>query len=268
MSEISRIHPFIPSPSRPEKTPYNSSTPAQGTAAHTIGSSDRDSFMIAQRDILLNRLMDINARYNDLSLGERRLNKELNQIQDLVGRMKVLLETIVKTYPPFPPGSEERIRILKSYSALREMIDQLTIPPPEEYRHRGSVADSARHEGTEKPSTTNGFAKVKEKWQFSHSGISAVDLPELPEDATDAAIHATIDRLQAAEEALRRELGIHEKEAPDINYSKGFMIPGSSDLKDMSEREALHVSIELRGSFGVNHALSITESQFPMEQLL
>ena len=268
MSEISGIHPFMPGLNRPGTTLDNSSNPVTGTWSHTTGSPDGDSLMVAQRDPLLNRLLDANTRFNDLAQSERRFNEGLNQIQDLVGRMKALLETIVKNYPPFPPGSEERVRILKSYSTLREMIDRLTIPPPEEYCYRGGVTDNARNKDAENSPATNGVAKVGPSWQFSPSCIPTLELPELQEDAPDAVIHTTIDRLQRAGEALRRERGIYEKEAPDITYSKGFMIPGSSDLKDMSEREAMRVSIELRGSFVGNHALSITKSKFPMDELL
>ena len=43
--------------------------------------------------------------------------------------MKARLLRIVKNFPPFPPGSEERVKILRSFNLFRKQIDQLTIPP-------------------------------------------------------------------------------------------------------------------------------------------
>jgi len=75
----------------------------------------------------------------------------IKTVNEYVEKMKAQLETIVKTYPPYPPGSAERVEILRSYSAFRKIIDQLTIPPPEDWTTKiiaGQAQFSRRETGT------------------------------------------------------------------------------------------------------------------------
>lgn len=53
----------------------------------------------------------------------------LRRGQDIVAAMRREIEALVKNYPPFPPGSEERLQYLRSISALRQQLDALTVPP-------------------------------------------------------------------------------------------------------------------------------------------
>jgi hypothetical protein len=55
-------------------------------------------------------------------------------MEDYIDRLKAQLERIIKNFPPFPPGSEDRIQLLRNYASFRRLIDQLTIPPSEESR--------------------------------------------------------------------------------------------------------------------------------------
>jgi hypothetical protein len=56
-------------------------------------------------------------------------DKNLGQIERAVSSVKKDLIRMVRTLPPFPPGSQERVRILKGYIGLRKLIEALTIPP-------------------------------------------------------------------------------------------------------------------------------------------
>jgi hypothetical protein len=53
----------------------------------------------------------------------------LNKIKEKLLSMREDLGAIVKNYPPFPPGSAERLSYLNSVVGLRRQIDALTIPP-------------------------------------------------------------------------------------------------------------------------------------------
>jgi hypothetical protein len=79
-------------------------------------------------------LQKINESWNDIAQKKRIHDKLLNEVEDYVDRLKAQLERIIKNFPPFPPGSEERIQLLRSFAAFRRLIDQLTIPPSEESR--------------------------------------------------------------------------------------------------------------------------------------
>lgn len=62
--------------------------------------------------------------YKSLGLREQkqRLSKEIKRLIEE-------MTTFRRTLPPFPPGSEERIRILKGYIGIRKLIEKLTLPP-------------------------------------------------------------------------------------------------------------------------------------------
>jgi len=79
-------------------------------------------------------LQKINDSWNVIAQKKRIHDKLLNEVEDYVDHLKAQLERIIKNFPPFPPGSEERIQLLRSFAAFRKLIDQLTIPPAEESR--------------------------------------------------------------------------------------------------------------------------------------
>lgn len=69
-------------------------------------------------------------------------DQALGRVQDIAAQRRVLarageitagierqIEALVKNYPPFPPGSEERLSYLRSISSLRQQLDALTLPP-------------------------------------------------------------------------------------------------------------------------------------------
>ena len=58
-----------------------------------------------------------------------RLQRRLHQAADLAAQIRQEINTLVKNYPPFPPGSEERVQFLRSVTALRQQLDALTVPP-------------------------------------------------------------------------------------------------------------------------------------------
>jgi len=58
--------------------------------------------------------------------------REARQVAEgrkLVDRARKELELVVKSFPPFPPGSAEREQYLRSVAGIRTIIDQLTIAP-------------------------------------------------------------------------------------------------------------------------------------------
>ena len=77
-------------------------------------------------------LQKINDSWNAIAQTNRTHDIILNEVEDYIDRMKAQLETVLKNFPPFPPGSEGRIQLLRNFAVFRKLIDQLTIPPGEE----------------------------------------------------------------------------------------------------------------------------------------
>ncbi len=74
----------------------------------------------------------INENLNAIAETRRILEKRFQKINDYVEKMKEQLGTIRKQFPPFPPGSEERVRALRGYAYFRKLFDQLTLSSPKE----------------------------------------------------------------------------------------------------------------------------------------
>ena len=90
-------------------------------------------------------------RQNQMALKVRHANHTLRKIDQGLQRMKDSLDAIVKQYPPYPPGSKERIAVLKEVGALRREIEKLTFPPqPDESSKRLPSAGSSFSLTTEK----------------------------------------------------------------------------------------------------------------------
>lgn len=67
----------------------------------------------------------IKLRLNELAERIRGLEKR----EDVLEELKSNLNQINKFFPPYPPGSEERVKFLKSFVAFRVLIDRLTTSP-------------------------------------------------------------------------------------------------------------------------------------------
>lgn len=67
----------------------------------------------------------------------------LGEARSLVSRVRESLELIVKSFPPFPPGSLERERFLNSVAGIRAMIEKLTFPPELGKRTSETLSDEA-----------------------------------------------------------------------------------------------------------------------------
>lgn len=74
----------------------------------------------------LKEIQAIKTRLNEIAEG---LRESSANKKDILERIKANLDGINKFFPPYPPGSEERVRLLKSYVAFRLLIERLTIPP-------------------------------------------------------------------------------------------------------------------------------------------
>jgi hypothetical protein len=90
----------------------------------------KDSF--SQNLSTWSELQKINDSSNEVAQKQQTRDKILKGVGDYADRMKAQLGRIIKNFPPFPPESKDRIMLLRSYSGFRKLIDQLTIPPPED----------------------------------------------------------------------------------------------------------------------------------------
>ncbi len=146
--------------------------------------------------ILINELEGANEEIRSIARQIRRVDDTMAAIGQHLDKMTASLENIVKNYPPYPQGSEERVAALRRFSGLRQMIDKLTLPPPDEdpikilgdkSRFAGAGDWGLSLKGGQKPLTIH--------HQPVHTGAEGLDLPDLTIDAPQEAIHAALGRM-------------------------------------------------------------------------
>ena len=150
-------------------------------------------------------LQAINSILNSVAMSIRIADTAMEKIKTYIDQMKEQLGRIIKNYPPFPPGSEERVSFLRSFNTLRRQIDQLNFSPNDEGALRimsdpstvSAVGDWRVTAGENRP---GGMIRT----QQVHTGPTGLNISELPENATDEQIYAALRNLEEAQKALNQ----------------------------------------------------------------
>ena len=122
-------------------------------------------------------------------------DQAMGEIDDQLQEAKRGLIEIVKMFPPYPHGSEERAEFLNSYHSLRLQVDNLIFPP--EYDMAAQIL-GGRDQDESLPSEFRGFQV--------DSGSSGLNLmvPKVPvDDLKDEEIPAVIADLERASGVLK-----------------------------------------------------------------
>lgn len=109
----------------------------------------------------------------------------LFDLRNKLSMAKNALESVIKNYPPFPMGSDERIKYLKSFSAVKKQIDALTVPtPPKE----SEASDNYTFE------IVDGKVKILSKSDVTKN----INIPDLAESSSNSEIIDTFKKLNMA----------------------------------------------------------------------
>jgi hypothetical protein len=169
----------------PIKGQANTSAKAQAQPITPI--SDR-SFadvvkMPSQERIRMSMHERAKGPFQEIAQQIHKIDQDMETIDTQLDGMLESLETIVKQYPPYPAESAERIDNLRRFSALRQMIDQLTFP-----RQNDAVAKA--------PPGGN-----------QSLGMEKMAIPKIDPNASDDQILETLNTVKIAQSKhqLRRE---------------------------------------------------------------
>ncbi len=174
---------------------------------------DRSRFPFSKQQMTTSNL-------NAVARSIRVVDKTMKEIGTQIDDMKSQLQTHVKNYPPFPPGSEERVKMLKSFSAFRKLIDELTIPPNDDQAARIMNTASSQTGDSGIVLEHKGFAKAIRS-QPVGTGPDGLDIPEFPSSATDEDFRFMIGKLDKASATLETRRAGLQADANDIFNSPG-----------------------------------------------
>jgi hypothetical protein len=192
----------------------------------------------------------------------------MGNISDLIPKMKSKLTTIVKVYPPYPPGSQEREQLLKSYAGLRREIEQLTIPPSYQFAQK-ILSDPTQDSGAGDQNITIGEngPSVTIHSQPINLGPTGLNIPDLSVTATDEQVSAALTSLDSAQGTLNQK---REGLASDSyavartvefavkNTQINFSFSGQSVSTDITELSIGIKSAQVRQTLSSDPAVSLT----------
>ena len=233
--------------------------------SNASGYNQPESVKINSKHTDVTKSQELNARSNSVATNIHTADKAMETIEKEIDKMHEELETHIKNYPPFLPGSEERVRLLKNFQFFRKQIDKMTIPS--EYKDAMNfMADPSTNPeaGPWKVSfKEDGHHKTVSSKEV-HTGPTGLDIPGLPEGATDDEIKDAISRIRNAKGILKRARTDLSRDISDIAQLREHInqqdeMPESA-AEDLS-KDAKHI---LAGRFGK----SLTENPSELTHLL
>jgi hypothetical protein len=217
--------------------------------------------------IALSKRQEVNSSFHKIAARINAADTAIKTVNEYVEKMKAELETIVKTYPPYPPGSTERVKILRSYSSVRKIIDQLTIPPPEEWTEKIMAGQARFSQAGNQDTNEKAVQIVQEQPVPTATGLN---IPDLSDTATDAEVNDAVSKLDAAKRTLELRQADMSKAADSIALSRETAATtGSvSGMANMTDTAAEQKSAEIRQTVGVDASTTFTNTRSLLSQLL
>lgn len=124
----------------------------------------------------LQRLGNISDFLNSVATNLRQTNEGLKAVSSVVEDMKMSLDNIIKSYPPYSLVDKERVSQLMNYSSLKQQIMSMIVPAP----------------------PTPIYEKVNHLWDDLFSGPNnSIQTPTLPLDVPDSHIKAAASQLES-----------------------------------------------------------------------
>jgi hypothetical protein len=186
-----------------EHLPKGSPAPRDHSVSHPRNEAEMKE---GRAPLAFSSLDSAKSRLNEVAKGIRHAHREVETIERYVDRMTAELETMVKNFPPFPPGSEERVKRLRTLNSYRKIIVQLTFP------QNGQMAEGAATRGP-----TQGF----------YGSDQELDIPLLPDEATDEQLRASLEDMGKAKKELEQR---GERLSKDVAASIGHFQEDKAEL--------------------------------------
>jgi hypothetical protein len=246
-----------------ERIDWPTSHATAGRQSENANDDSGERAGIAKSTLEFNRLTAQTDRPYTVAASIRTMDQTMETVGTTVYAMKKELEVVLKNYPPFPPGSQERVKQLRRFAGLRTMIDRLTVPSD-----KSSQQDADQKNAVALPLdkysfviTSNGMTKTVLKEDI-HVGPSGIYIPQLSpsEEVDDMAIKQAIGQLDQASEAIqaRRE----------ALRAQSFAIGGSAYDRQMSEQSAEQASVQLGQDLAAQPVGIARESTTQLDQLM
>lgn len=185
----------------------------------------------------------------------RQSDAALDAVEDKIDKMDEALTGIVKHYPPFPPGSDERINRLENFSSFRKMIERLSFPPDP----FSESTNDTRIEETESTVPQFSFPKMED--------LGIPDLSAGPSEATDEEIETALESLEKAKGLVEEKRQALRSSAEKVIDRTDSYPEAGFDIRSLDEDTAVQESQSLE-AFLREIGSGLTQSARPLAELL
>jgi hypothetical protein len=142
------------------------------------------------------------AEFNAVVKSIRIADKAMSEIETNIEQMESEVEMFLKQYPPYPPGSEDRVNYLSRFAMLRKQIDQLTFPPDTGAQNIIGRSHSDHSSNWDIEIGGKQIGKTVRR-QPVHTGKNGLALPEISDQSTDQQVMDMQKALGAARQRVR-----------------------------------------------------------------
>jgi hypothetical protein len=262
-------------------TTVSVSLTAQGMfAAHPQDSSpvktkeNGDSVATARSggmQLAFNDLQNNKEVVNALAKSVRDVAKFIDKVADRLDKMADSLKEIVKNFPPFPPGNEDRLRLLKSYNSLRQQIDSMTFPPPPDFDGTRQALMGAK----DPANASETFAisgSISISFEFRQLTASLSTLPDGSDgEASTAQVGEALTGLQAVSDKLAKHqsslMAAFSKmwdDLPRFGTDNTTAVKSGSDIavQEVAVSIRRELSFQMLGSFSGSDGRQILQNMF------
>jgi hypothetical protein len=148
-------------------------------------------------------LQKFNAGFNAVVKSIRIADQAMAEIDVNVEQMESEVEMFLKQYPPYPPGSEDRVNYLNRFALLRKQIDQLTVPPDAGAKY---IIGTSGAPQTKEWEVEIGGQKTGQtiRRQPVHTGRDGLGLPDISADSSDEQVAAMQKALSQARQTIQQ----------------------------------------------------------------
>ena len=235
---------------------------AEGRSPTSANRSKNTSRLAPDNDhATINRLDSQNTDRNHYARQIRAFDQKMDKINTQIKSMKKELSVIVKNYPPFPPGSEERISRLSRFNSFRKQIEQLSVPPTPEGNDNDTTTGSpaSPHVGIEQGSlvieAAEGDGYILSIRRTNAKAVRVeVKLPELSKDASDAQVQTSLNDLEKASATIQAQ-----RESVKLDVKKAKLDQENSEFFIISEGNAEESSYALRRDIAMISQVGFTK---------
>ncbi len=226
---------------------------------------------------VLASLRSSHAGMNAVAREIRSADSAMGQIGDYVKQMKAQLQTMLKHFPPYPIGSDERVAHMRRFNGFRKLIDQLTVPPRNDGMPKIMADPEVNSDAGDWSVTFDDSGRTATiRAQQVHAGPSGLNIPELPETATDDQVHEALGNLESAQKILgdRQEALASDVATVEASFQVGLVysemtqsaaVPGSDQSM---EAASVMKSLEVKVTLSVTSVQAVTGHHSPLAEMM